>query len=297
MQGQDADCYWITATSDAAHTGRMGDVFLTQNFNKAGIQAVKLYIRGLPTIVVVDDYLPYYNGGLIMNRQPPDGDYWGIILEKAWAKVNGNYENINYGWQVESFYHLTGAPGKQVTFQSIGYNVDAAWNEITDAVRNNYLVGVDTAASAKFSLPGSHAYSLIGAYELKDTAGKVVHRLYRVRNPWGTDVYNGPWADGSNLWTDAFKAQVPYARNTNDGAFFIADSDLVTAFNYYEIGYVHDNWAKSYYSKTSADNGLASYTFTTKKDQEVFLVTALYDYRMYPSRCKSFLTQGKLYLY
>ena len=98
VQGQDADCYWITATSDVAHTNRMRDVFLTQNFNKAGIQAVKLYVRGLPTIVVVDDYVPYYNGNLIMNRQPPDGDYWAIVLEKAWAKVNGNYENINYGW-------------------------------------------------------------------------------------------------------------------------------------------------------------------------------------------------------
>jgi hypothetical protein len=29
VQGQDADCYWITATSDDAHTGRMKNVFLT----------------------------------------------------------------------------------------------------------------------------------------------------------------------------------------------------------------------------------------------------------------------------
>jgi hypothetical protein len=68
---------------------------------------------------------------------------------------------------------------------------------------------------------------------LKDTSGNVVHRLFRVRNPWGTDVYNGPWSDSSSLWTTAFKAQVPYASNTADGAFFIADSDFVVSFYYY----------------------------------------------------------------
>lgn len=37
VQGQDSDCYWISATADVANTGRMKDVFLTQNINRAGI--------------------------------------------------------------------------------------------------------------------------------------------------------------------------------------------------------------------------------------------------------------------
>ena len=132
---------------------------------------------------------------------------------------------------------------------------------------------------------------------LKDTAGNVVHRLYRVRNPWGQDIYTGPWCDSSNLWTSAFKAQVPYASNTRDGAFFIEDKDFVNAFNYYEIGFVHDNWASSYYSKTGDNGALTSYTFTTTKTQELFLVNAIYDLRMYPNGCKTWLTTGKLFLY
>lgn len=59
---------------------------------------MQFYIRGLPTVVVIDNYLPFYNGNLIFNTQPPSGDFWGVWLEKAWAKVNGNYEYINYGW-------------------------------------------------------------------------------------------------------------------------------------------------------------------------------------------------------
>jgi hypothetical protein len=33
-----------------------------------------------------------------MNRKAPDGDMWGVMFEKIWAKINGNYEYINYGW-------------------------------------------------------------------------------------------------------------------------------------------------------------------------------------------------------
>lgn len=36
-QGQESDCYWITATSDDANTGRIKEVFRTQNTNRAGI--------------------------------------------------------------------------------------------------------------------------------------------------------------------------------------------------------------------------------------------------------------------
>ena len=93
-----------------------------------------------------------------------------------------------------------------ITTSSISYNADTAWNDITAALAKNYLVGCDTGSSSRFSLPASHAYTVMGAYQLKDTSGRVVQRLYRVRNPWGTDVYNGPWSDGSSLWTSAYKA-------------------------------------------------------------------------------------------
>ena len=76
----------------------MKSAFLTQNFNRAGIQAVKLYIRGLPTVIVMDDYVPFYGNNLVFNRKPSDGDFWSIIMEKAFAKINGNYEYINFGW-------------------------------------------------------------------------------------------------------------------------------------------------------------------------------------------------------
>ena len=55
--------------------------------------------EGKKETITVDDYIPIYNGkplGNINSKQ--DGDWWATILEKAWAKVNNNYESINWGW-------------------------------------------------------------------------------------------------------------------------------------------------------------------------------------------------------
>jgi hypothetical protein len=49
-------------------------------------------------VITLDDYVPYYNNQIIYDRAANDGALWATILEKAFAKVNGNYEFINYGW-------------------------------------------------------------------------------------------------------------------------------------------------------------------------------------------------------
>ena len=101
---------------------------------------------------------------------------------------------------------------------------------MTEALQNNWLIGVDTSSSSIYNIPVRHAYTVLGAYPLKDTSGRVVHRLLHVRNPWNTDNFDGPWSDGDSKWTEAFKAQVPYNHDTRDGAFFIDVDDFVRAF-------------------------------------------------------------------
>ena len=81
-----------------AESGRLAYNFLTKTYNAAGIFAVQLWVRGIPTVITVDDYAPFYNGGLIFDKQAPNGALWAVILEKVFAKLNGNYEYINYGW-------------------------------------------------------------------------------------------------------------------------------------------------------------------------------------------------------
>jgi len=89
----------VTALSAVAETPkRVQDMFLTDSYNNEGIIAAKLFVRGVPTVVTVDDYLPFYGNNLFFQKKSSDGDFWAAFLEKAYAKVNGNYEAIGLGW-------------------------------------------------------------------------------------------------------------------------------------------------------------------------------------------------------
>ena len=104
----------------------------------------------------------------------------------------------------------------------------------------------------------------MGAYPIKDTAGNVVARLMHIMNPWASDSgYHGPWNDtDTSRWTTEYKAQVPYI-NKSDGSFFMEISDFVMAFSSFQIGYVHDDYYRSYYEVTNDDGTQRSFTFTT----------------------------------
>jgi hypothetical protein len=61
---------------------------------------------------------------------------------------------------------------------------------------------------------------------------------------------------------------------------------------------VNTGWNHSYYSKSSDTAGTVGvYTFTTTAAQEVYIMGDLYDYRMYPTGCKSSYTTGSLAIY
>lgn len=65
-------------------------LFETKEANKCGIYMVKLFINGVVTPVIVDDYLPtIYNKPAFASSQ--DSELWVALLEKAWAKLHGSY--------------------------------------------------------------------------------------------------------------------------------------------------------------------------------------------------------------
>ena len=77
------------------------DVFLDQTeANKAGIYTVRLYIRGKPWLLNVDDRIMFSDeedGPWYSRPDPTYKSYWGLILEKAWGKAFGNYASLKVG--------------------------------------------------------------------------------------------------------------------------------------------------------------------------------------------------------
>ena len=79
--------------------------FLTQTKNSAGISGVRLFMRGKPYVISVDDNMAFINetyygtdyggGGLAFAFLSKDNKtIWGPVLEKAFAKLIGNYPRL-----------------------------------------------------------------------------------------------------------------------------------------------------------------------------------------------------------
>lgn len=129
VQGGAGTCYIMQAISGVAEfPALIKDVFLTQESNKAGIHGIKLYIRGKPWVLAVDDNLLFIkgtdsSGRAVLKFAQPDADFramWAPILEKAWAKVKGAYQNADGGMLVNGLRAVTGCPTFYYRATSIG---------------------------------------------------------------------------------------------------------------------------------------------------------------------------------
>ena len=139
--------------------------------------------------MVVDDYLPFKTGengeALVYDSLPTGSGVWAAVLEKVWAKITGSYDRTDGGWTWEGIELLTDAPSTDYSYTDSNINNDPsnAWNIIYQADTKNKVMtaltgsGSDTTDNS-YNLPNGHAYSLLGAYAIKDTNGNIVNRLF-----------------------------------------------------------------------------------------------------------------------
>tara|TARA_B110000285_G_C15082512_1_gene594317 strand:- start:937 stop:1257 length:321 start_codon:yes stop_codon:yes gene_type:complete len=102
-------------------------MFLNQE-NEFGIYAVKFFIRGKPWLITVDDsllvkYSSATNFELYFSKfNPRTYSFWPMLIEKAWAKVQGCYSNAQTGSSAMALSALTGVP--VFTYATADYDND-----------------------------------------------------------------------------------------------------------------------------------------------------------------------------
>jgi hypothetical protein len=91
------DSYFLAALTAVSMSSLVdiNQIIATQNYTSIGIFAARVMIKGIPTLVTVDDYLPFNKTTLAFAQQSKNGAIWAPLLEKVWAKAAGNYEAIS----------------------------------------------------------------------------------------------------------------------------------------------------------------------------------------------------------
>jgi hypothetical protein len=244
QQGGLGDCYFLSAISAIAENPeRIRKIFLTRDVQKSGCYCVALCINGVWEEVIIDDLIPCRDfGGKIFRpafNHSDSNELWVMLLEKAFAKVNGGYWNISGGQAAEALKALTGAPTKNFKNSELGKSKNPLdhWVNIIDGEDKNFIMmtstkhkGLDELGTygedSRTGLARGHAYTLISAYEIyQDNSGKYnlidknmrakmraghssvdflkgtkITRLLKLRNPWGRAEWKGQFSDLSSQW-------------------------------------------------------------------------------------------------
>ena len=164
--------------------------------------------------VVIDDKLPVneYNQLIYCHNRKEPNEFFGPLLEKAYAKLNGCYEFLNAGFPTESLTDLTGAvcetfdivkcvkETEQKKLMGAYYNpqfqstdLSSLWKFIINSYRmkslmNSSFYSSNEGGSIEKRFPNglvaNHAYSVTQAVSFRLGKSKRV-RLLKLRNPWG----------------------------------------------------------------------------------------------------------------
>lgn len=157
-------------------------------------------------MLTIDDEVMLYWDGTPYYSAIGD-NLWVPLLEKAWAKMKGTYQHASGGWAQNGIRAFTGAPTFEYWVKDITTDAPTTFDMIKAADDLNYIMGAGTDGSDSdlnsCNIVAGHAFSMIAAFKLM-TGSTVDHKLYMLRNPWGSTEYNGKWNKADTAWTSDY---------------------------------------------------------------------------------------------
>lgn len=234
QQGELGNSYLLSALAVLAEVpDLLSRLFIVKDPNPSGIYCIWLCDNGEWRPVALDDVLPVReHGGKLLpafsHSSAPE--LWVSLIEKAYAKIHGSYENIEGGFPEETLRDLTGAPYELIWGES---DSDKVQNTISNALRQGFLVAGCTSVSENpderlpSGLRPGHAYAILRAEDVNTVRG--TESLLQIRNPWGDFEWNGDWGYESLLWSEKLKKQLGVTQREED-VFWMSAEDYLANF-------------------------------------------------------------------
>ena len=184
----------------------------------------------MPITVSVDDQIAYIGERTWAASMTPTGARWPLLMEKAMAKMRGNYSHLKGGQPYRGIRFLRGGPWNSYDINDRhtgkGMAIDDIWETISTHLADDDLLTVGTLSTKDGTdthklasgMYGGHAYTIIRRKVLKDGT-----RIVVLRNPHGKDSYWGAESvdyDG-DAWIKKLEPEIPEVANKDDGIIFV----------------------------------------------------------------------------
>ena len=251
IQGGLGDCYFLSAVAALCKFPKLIErLFYIKEKSSEHCYGCYYRINGLWQLVLVDDYIPCYGtwGKNFAFTSTNGNELWVILLEKAWAKLNGNYAKAIGGEPHEVFDVITNTHSEKIRVSA--NKADEIWNALAIAEKKGFIMTAGTSGDTynlrieENGLVPGHAYTLLGVKEVNTNSGR--EKLVHIRNPWGNGEWSGDWCDTSRKWTADIKQQCGFVKNTNDGSFWMSYKDFITYYLVIGICHLYSDYVYSY---------------------------------------------------
>ncbi|KAK6747867.1 hypothetical protein RB195_000828 [Necator americanus] len=244
-QGALGDCWLLAAVANLTLRDELfyrvvpPDQSFTENY--AGIFHFQFWRYGKWIDVVVDDRLPTVDGRLYYMHSHEHNEFWSALLEKAYAKLYGSYENLEGGTTAEALEDFTGGLTEFYNLRKTDKSTILAMMIRGFQMGSLFGCSIDAdphqkEAPLENGLVRGHAYSITALHTVTGPNGETP--IIRVRNPWGNSKeWNGAWSDGSYEWdyVDDQKRSELGVQFAKDGEFWMSFDDFYINFMEMEV--------------------------------------------------------------
>uniref|UniRef100_A0A3F2YW24 Calpain catalytic domain-containing protein n=1 Tax=Anopheles dirus TaxID=7168 RepID=A0A3F2YW24_9DIPT len=238
MQGYLGNCWFVSSCASlTTHLKLFERVIPRDNGefddeNYAGMFHFRFWQAGQWIEVIIDDRLPVNEEDeLIFMRSSVQDEFWGALVEKAYAKLHGSYEALTNGSGERGMLALTG--GITAYYILNGSQPDDLFEIVEEYLSQMALAtsGIDenkinSTALQNIGLLDSHEYSVMRVSRLDNM------NLICLRNPWGHTEWKGDWSDESDMWDGVLEEiKNELHENRNNGEFWMSFQDFVYYFD------------------------------------------------------------------
>ena len=219
----------------------LSQIFLTKKINNQSYYEIVVFINEEFQIIIIDDFIPFIkNKNKPYFSRPNNNEIWVILLEKAWAKINGGYSKIIEGWPSEVLSCITGFNTSFLINDDYSEEEDTLFYTLDNFLnKTDSLLLVKTKSEQKKidkemeekNLIKSHTYILEGVVILY-TKNQNKVKLLKISNPWGYREWTGDYSDKSVLWenfSDEIKKKY-FDKEKKKNIFFISIEDFLKYF-------------------------------------------------------------------
>ncbi|KAF7970854.1 hypothetical protein HWV62_22746 [Athelia sp. TMB] len=322
IQGSVDDCGFLSAIAAVSTRDGLIEKLCVARDEQVGIYGFIFCIDGIWRDVIVDDQLfvkaprwesldakaqKLYHGDrdayekvgrkgssiLYFAKSRNENETWVPLMEKAFAKLHGDYQALEGESTNEAIEDLTGGISDSIYINDI-MDTDLFWTKYLVRANQDMLFScfIDQPKSSPTNsmyvkgLVMDHGYAVLKALEFR---GK---RFVKLRNPWGKSEWKGRWSDGSEEWNGEWLEALKALDHSfgDDGVFimeycdFLEHWEAVERTQLFDETWVHSShWlnARTRPLGSAIQFGDVSFTFTVPKRTDAIIALSQSDTRLY----------------